>query len=205
MGSVGADAAVVITPSYFKAKMNSAALQEHFTAVADHSIIPIILYSVPANTTLDMDPNCVADLSRHTNIIGIKDSGGDITKIGKMVHDTKGRGFQILAGSASFLLAAYQIGAVGGICALANALPKEVCHLEQLIREGGNRLEEAKELQHRLIGPNGAVTKIYGVPGLKTAMEWFGLYGGPTRRPLLDISPEEKQKLKAAFANNGFL
>ena len=98
MAEAGADAAVVITPSYFKAKMNSAALKAHFTAVADNSAIPVILYSVPANTTLDMDPGAVADLAGHPNIIGIKDSGGDIAKIGKMVHDTKGQVRQFPAG-----------------------------------------------------------------------------------------------------------
>ena len=204
MADAGADAAVVITPCYFKAKMSSpAALKAHFTAVADSAKIPVILYSVPANTAVDMDPDTVADLSQHPNIIGIKDSGGDIAKIGKMVHDTRDQDFQVLAGSAGFLLASFHVGAAGGICALANALPREVCELERLYRDGD--LEGARALQHRLIAPNGAVTKTFGVPGLKTAMEWFGFHGGPTRRPLMPISNEEERKLRAVFTSNGFL
>ena len=120
------DAAVVITPFYFKAKMSAIALEEHFTAVADVSSIPIILYSVPANTGIDLAVDVITRLARHPNIIGIKDSGGDITKIGQIVADTVGDDFQVLAGSASFLLPALAIGAVGGICALANVLPQQV-------------------------------------------------------------------------------
>ena len=203
MAKAGADAAVVITPSYFKAKMNNSALIQHFEAVADASPIPVILYSVPANTTLDLAPEAVAKLSGHPNIIGMKDSGGDITKMGKMVHETKTQEFQLLAGSAGFLLSSLTVGAVGAISALANALPNEVCQLQALYQTGD--LEQARDLQHRLIGPNGAVTKVHGVAGLKTAMEWFGFYGGPTRKPLLPLNEAEVTFLRASFQKETFL
>jgi len=80
MAEAGADAAVVITPCYFKNRMTNEALVSHFTAVADKSSIPIILYSVPANTGLDLSVEVVSKLAKHSNIIGIKDSGGDVTK-----------------------------------------------------------------------------------------------------------------------------
>ncbi len=126
MAAAGADAAVVITPSYFKAKMSGPALEQHFRAVADASPVPVVLYSVPANTAIDLAADSVARLSRHPNIIGVKDSGGDVAKIGEMVAATEGEDFQVLAGSASFLLPALTVGAVGGICALANVLPAQV-------------------------------------------------------------------------------
>jgi len=118
------------------------------------------------------------------------------------VHLTKGEGFQLIAGSASFLLPALTVGAVGGICALANALPGQVCALQQLFSEG--KWDEARQLQHRLIAPNNAVTKQFGVPGLKAAMEWFGFYGGPTRRPLLPLTEGEVKALEASFTSNQF-
>ena len=65
--------------------------------------------------------------------------------------------------------------------------------------------EEAMKLQHRLIAPNGAVTKKFGVPGLKQAMEWVGFYGGPSRKPLLDLHEPEKAALRKTFSSNGFL
>jgi 4-hydroxy-2-oxoglutarate aldolase len=112
---------------------------------------------------------------------------------------------QILAGSASFLLSALHVGAVGGICALANALPNQVCRLQELYRQGDSARAEASELQRRLVGPNAAVTKTFGVAGMKTAMDLYGFYGGPTRRPLLPLEADEKEKLRVAFKSSGFL
>lgn len=202
MAEAGADVAVVVTPSYFKAKMTGPVLEAHFRAVADSSPIPVVLYSVPANTGIDLPVEVVVRLASHPNIVGMKESGGDVTKIGQMVHLTKDQDFQVLAGSAGFLLPSLTVGAVGGICALANSLPGPICQLQQLWTEG--RMEEARELQHRLIAPNSAVTKQFGVPGLKETMEWFGYYGGPTRKPLLPLEPAESKGLEKAFSANGF-
>jgi 4-hydroxy-2-oxoglutarate aldolase len=109
MAEAGADVAVVITPCYYKAKMTGAALEQHFTAVADASPVPVVLYSVPANTAIDLAVGSVARLAAHPNIIGMKESGGDVAKIGEMVHLTKQHGFQLLAGSASFLMPALSV------------------------------------------------------------------------------------------------
>ncbi|XP_022094444.1 4-hydroxy-2-oxoglutarate aldolase, mitochondrial-like [Acanthaster planci] len=203
MGEAGADALLVITPFYFKNMMTSEALINHFTKVADNSPVPVVLYSVPANTGLDLPVEVAVELSKHPNIIGMKESGGDVTKIGLIVHRTKNSNFQMLAGSAGFFLQSLSVGAVGGVCALANVLGREVCQVQQLFNEG--KMEEAMELQHRLIEPNSGVTKGFGVPGLKTAMEWFGLYGGPVRAPLLPLTEAQKVRLRELFTRNGFL
>nr|XP_058910746.1 4-hydroxy-2-oxoglutarate aldolase, mitochondrial isoform X18 [Kogia breviceps] len=154
MAQVGADAAMVVTPCYYHGRMNSAALIHHYTKVADLSPIPVVLYSVPANTGLDLPVDAVVTLSKHPNIVGIKDSGGDVTRIGLIVHKTRSQDFQVLAGSAGFLLASYAVGAVGGVCALANVLGAQVCQLERLCLTG--QWEDAQKLQHRLIEPNTA-------------------------------------------------
>ena len=182
--------------------MTGAALESHYLTVAEASPIPVLLYSVPANTTLDLPLDTVLRLSSHKNIIGIKESGGDITKIASMIHGTRGENFQVIAGSASFLLASLYLGAVGGICALANVLPGPVCQLVSLFTEG--RHEEARALQYRLIAPNGAVTKQFGVSGLKQSMDWAGYYGGPTRSPLQPLSQLQTQLLSTAFQSAGF-
>ncbi|OBS65147.1 hypothetical protein A6R68_06307, partial [Neotoma lepida] len=171
--------------------------------VADLSPIPVVLYSVPANTGLDLPVDAVVTLSQHPNIIGIKDSGGDVTKIGLMVHKTSKQDFQVLAGSVGFLLASYAVGAVGGICSLANVLGAQVCQLERLCLTG--QWEAAQTLQHRLIEPNTAVTRRFGIPGLKKTMDWFGYYGGPCRAPLQELSPTEEEALRLDFSNNGWL
>ncbi|NWR64492.1 HOGA1 protein, partial [Bucorvus abyssinicus] len=203
MAEAGADVALVVTPCYYRGSMTSTALVQHYTEVADASPIPVVLYSVPANTGLDLPLEAVLTLAQHPNIVGIKDSGGDITRMGLMVHKTRQEDFQVLVGSASFLLASYALGASGGVCALANVLGAPLCQLDHLCREG--RWQEARDLQHRLIEPNTAITRQFGIPGLKKAMEWFGYYGGPCRAPLAPLSPAEVEKLRSTFSTNGWL
>ncbi|NXT28091.1 HOGA1 protein, partial [Syrrhaptes paradoxus] len=203
MAEAGANVALVVTPCYYRGSMTSAALVQHYSEVADASPLPIVLYSVPANTGLDLPLEAVLTLAQHPNIIGIKDSGGDITRIGLMVHKTQQEDFQVLAGSAGFLLASYALGASGGICALANVLGAPLCQLDRLCRDG--RWQEARSLQHRLIEPNAAVTRRFGIPGLKKAMEWFGYYGGPCRAPLAPLSPLQVEELRGTFSANGWL
>ncbi|XP_059890327.1 4-hydroxy-2-oxoglutarate aldolase, mitochondrial isoform X1 [Delphinus delphis] len=203
MAQVGADAAMVVTPCYYHGRMNSAALIHHYTKVADLSPIPVVLYSVPANTGLDLPVDAVVTLSQHPNIVGIKDSGGDVTRIGLIVHKTRRQDFQVLAGSAGFLLASYAVGAVGGVCALANVLGAQVCQLERLCLTG--QWEDAQKLQHRLIEPNTAVTRRFGIPGLKKTMDWFGYYGGPCRAPLQELSAAQEEALRLDFTSNGWL
>ncbi|NXG44425.1 HOGA1 protein, partial [Psilopogon haemacephalus] len=203
MAEAGADVALVVTPYYYRGAMTSTALVQHYTEVADASPIPVVLYSVPANTGLDLPLEAVLILAQHPNIVGIKDSGGDISRMGLMVHKTWQEDFQVLAGSASFLLASYVLGASGGVCALANVLGDALCQLDHLCREGC--WQEARDLQHRLIEPNMAVTRRFGIPGLKKAMEWFGYYGGPCRTPLAPLSPAQVEELRSAFSTNGWL
>lgn len=203
MAEAGAEAVLVVTPCYYKGRMNSPALIHHYTEVADASPVPVILYSVPANTGLDLPVDAVVTLAEHPNIIGIKDSGGDVTRMGLIIHKTRHLGFQVLSGSAGFLLAGYSVGAVGGVCALANVLGPQLCELERLCV--GGRWKEARELQYRLIEPNAAVTRRFGIPGLKRAMDWFGYHGGHCRSPLLPLTDQEQKDLRTVFTDNGWL
>ncbi|XP_010143795.1 PREDICTED: 4-hydroxy-2-oxoglutarate aldolase, mitochondrial, partial [Buceros rhinoceros silvestris] len=98
MAEAGADVALVVTPCYYRGSMTSTALVQHYTEVADASPIPVVLYSVPANTGLDLPLEAVLTLAQHPNVVGIKDSGGDITRMGLMVHKTRQEDFQVLAG-----------------------------------------------------------------------------------------------------------
>lgn len=203
MAQVGADAVMVVTPFYYRGRMNSAALIHHYTKVADLSPIPVVLYSIPANTGLEIPVDAVVTLSQHPNIVGMKDSGGDVTRIALIVHKTRHQDFQVLAGSVGFLLASYALGAVGGVCALANVLGAQVCQLERLCLTG--QWEAAQKLQLRLLEPNAAVTRRFGIPGLKKAMDWLGYYGGPCRAPLQGLSPADEEALRVDFSSNGWL
>ncbi len=198
--SSGADVALVITPSYYKSKMSEAALSAFYKEVGDISPIPVILYNMPACTGIDLSVSIVVSLADHPNIIGIKDSSGNVTKMGEIVQRVP-TDFQVLAGSAGFLLPALSIGADGGILALANIAPAQCIQIHQLFIEG--RWKEAKLLQTSLISLNNAITRIGSVPALKCAMDHLGLYGGPVRGPLLPASTEEVQKVQALLKEAG--
>lgn len=204
MAKNGADVALVITPFYYKSGVTQSGLAKHYEAVADSSPIPVLIYNVTVNTGLDLPVETILRLSNHKNIIGMKDSNGDIAKLANVIFRTKAvpGGFQVLAGSASFLLPAYSIGCVGGVCALANVLGDEVCKVQELF--DAKLLDEAKILQQRLVAPNIAVTKRFGVPGLKAALDAFGYYGGKTRLPLEELDSDSKSGLLHIFQNSGF-
>lgn len=203
MADAGADCVLVLPPSYFKSSMTGAAMKKHFIAVADASPVPIVLYNMPANTGLDIPPDVCIDCANHANIIGLKDSGGDITRISSIIYQTKGKGFEVLAGSAGFLYPALACGAAGGVCAYANIAGEECCQLVELFNAGKHA--EARALNHKLIGANAAVTRKMGVPALKVAMEWLGYYGGPTRAPLLPLTEAQTQELRKDLENSGLL
>jgi len=202
MAEAGADAVIVVTPSYYKRLMSTAALENHYRQVADVSPVPIILYSVPANTGIDLQLETVVRLADHPKVVGIKDSGGSVAKIGAMVHETPDC-FQVLAGSAGFLLGALAVGAVGAIAALANIAGPELVEMLTQFRAGN--LAHAQAIQQRLIEVNTAVTTHFGVPGLKAAMDIMGYYGGPVRSPLLPLSDEERGTLRRVLEKAGLI
>jgi 4-hydroxy-2-oxoglutarate aldolase len=199
---LGANAALVTPPHYYRPKMDTASLERHYFALADASPIPILLYNMPAYTGIDLSAAQIVRLAEHPNIVGLKDSSGHLPKIGAVIAGTP-EGFQVLAGSASFLYPAMVLGAVGGVCALANVAPRECCRLADLVNAGDHAA--ARELQLRLIAPNAAVTSRFGVPGLKQALDWCGYYGGPVRSPLGPLAEGEKTELRRVLAEGGLI
>ncbi len=197
---IGADAALVITPHFYPLKPEQ--LLRYYHTIADASPIPVVLYNVPKFTHTDMDADTIARIAAHPNIIGIKDSGGNITKIGDTIRQA-GAGFQVLAGSAGFLFASLALGAVGGVVALANVAPQQAIDIYQLYRD--HAWTEAAALQRKMIPTNTAVTARYGVPGLKAALDMLGWYGGPVRPPLTDLPAGERDALCEVLAESELL
>lgn len=191
---IGADAALIITPHFYGGKMTDEALTHHYFSVADASPIPVLVYNVPKFTHIDLDAQTVARMAEHPNIIGIKDSGGNITKLGDIVRLT-GNDFQVLAGSAGFFFPGLVMGAAGGIMAMANIAPQQAIDIYDLFKKG--QLNEATELQRRMIPVNAAVTARFGIAGLKAALDMLGYYGGPVRPPLLELKQNEKEQLRS--------
>jgi 4-hydroxy-2-oxoglutarate aldolase len=191
---IGADAVLVLPPHYYKGRMTTEALRKHFHSIADALNIPVILYNMPGCTGLDMDVSTVAAIADHPNIVGLKDSGGNVAKLGAL-HQLLGDDFQILAGSASFLLPALSVGAIGGVVALANIEPAQCLAIRELALAGD--WSQAREIQVRLIEANTAVTSRFGVAGLKAAMNMIGLPNSFVRPPLLDLKDPDIGQLKS--------
>jgi 4-hydroxy-2-oxoglutarate aldolase len=197
---LGADYALVGTPCYFKARMTDDALFAHFWTVADKSSIPILLYNVPQFTGVNMSASLITRLSAHENIAGIKESSANIALQAEVRRRAPQR-FKLLVGSAPTLLASMIHGACGGIVAIACALPKLTVDLYLAFASGHWKL--AAELQERLSPPAAAVTTMFGVPGLKAAMNLTGFHGGEPRLPLLPLGSREREVLCSIFRAAG--
>ena len=178
---LGASAVLVLPPHYFKGNMKEPALSAYFTDVADACPIPVMLYNMPANTGINLSAALVAGLSKHPNIVGIKDTSGDIVQLTEIVRDTDDD-FAVFAGNAGYLLPALAVGARGATLALANILPEDCCRLVNLVKDG--KIMEARELQLKMLQINHLVTRGIGVPALKAAADLLGYQGGIPRRPL---------------------
>ena len=191
---IGVHAALVVTPHYYAGRMREAALMKHFSELADHSPIPILLYNVPKFTHINMAADFVIRISEHPNIIGLKDSSGNIIQLAEILNGIS-KDFNVLVGTAGVLFSGLTIGCVGGISALANVAPEACVKIFDLVKAGD--LDAARELQLKMIPVNQAVTAIYGVPGLKAAMDMRGYFGGDPRLPLLPSSEQERSEIEA--------
>ena len=198
----GADVAMVVTPNYFDGKMTPDALVHHYQAVADASPIPIALYNMPKFTHVDMDAATIARAARHPNIVGVKDSSGNVAKLADVVR-LAGPDFQVLAGTAGIFFAGLALGAVGGVLALATIAPQRAIDIQRLFKAG--QWDEAADLQRRMIPVNAAVTARFGIAGLKAALDMLGYYGGPVRSPLLGLGEEEREVLRGVLVEGGVL
>jgi 4-hydroxy-2-oxoglutarate aldolase len=190
---LGANAALVVTPHYFGGKMSSIALENHFAQVADKVPIPIMIYSVPKFTHLEMTADSIIKLSKHPNIIGIKESSGNVGFLGELINRVDVN-FNLVVGTASALFGALTLGCVGGILALANLAPEKCVEIFRLVEKGDAKA--AKKLQLKMIPVNKAVTTTYGISGLKAAMDLLGYFGGAPRLPLLPISQKDRSRIE---------
>ena len=189
----GAEAVLVITPHYYRSAITQDALVKHYDAVADASPVPIILYSMPDLTGINIEPETAARLSEHQNIIGIKDSSADIAKLAetaRLVPDE----FAVMIGNGTVLREALLAGARGAILAVGCVVPDFCIEIYRAVQAGEN--DRASALQQKLTPLARAVTTRYGVGGLKSAMEIAGLVGGAVRAPLQ--RPDEAARAEIA-------
>ena len=198
----GADYALILTPSFYKSEMKPAAYVKYFFAVADKTNIPVIIYNVPKFTGVDIEAETVAQLAKHPNIVGIKNSAENLRQTAELVSMT-GKSFSTITGTGSVLYTSLTVGAVGGILALANIAPNECVKIQKLVEEGNH--SDAVKLQQKMLPVNKAITAKYGVAGLKAALDMLGYFGGEPRLPLSPLHDSDKELLKNILTEAGLL
>jgi len=194
---IGYDAALVKTPYYYKPSYKPEVYVAHYRRVADESPIPVFLYSVPQFTGVALESSEVILLAQHSNIIGIKESSGNVQRVAEIIAGTP-PAFQVLVGAAPTVYPSQVLGARGAILALASALPEKCVALFELVRKGHH--EKARELQSVLARASKVILSETGIAGLKHVMDQRGYRGGLPRLPLLPLQQEQKKRLNEFVA-----
>ncbi|MGB8952783.1 MAG: dihydrodipicolinate synthase family protein [Candidatus Aminicenantales bacterium] len=202
MADLGVDAALVRPPSYYKSKMNRDVLKRHYLTLADQSKIPLIIYNIPQNTGISLESRLIVELSAHPNIAGLKESAGNLAFLGEVIPQVR-EDFSYLLGAGSVFLPGLILGASGSILALADAVPGLCVKVHRLFLEG--KFNEASRLQLDLIPLNKAIIEVYGIPGLKYALDLQDYYGGLCRQPFLPLEEKGKKEIEGLLRNLGLI
>jgi 4-hydroxy-2-oxoglutarate aldolase len=198
VADAGADGVLVQPPAYYRPSMTPDALRDHYAAVADASPVPVILYQVPPRFSgVELPAGLVHELAKHPNVVGIKDSTGDLKTLAALV-DACGRNAQVLAGSGAVLYGSLEAGAAGGILAVSLLAPAECAALFQAFAE--ERFADAGRIQERLAPLHRAIVAEMGNPGIKAALDELGMHGGAPRPPLKPLRDRERPKVREALA-----
>lgn len=188
MSSIGVTAVSVITP--FLISISQEELYVHYERIAKECSLPIILYNIPSNTRINIEPETVQKLSKLDKIIGIKDSSGNLENMKEYLELTKSEDFSVLVGSDSRILEALQLGATGAVAATSNVLTNTDVGIYQAYREGN--IEKAEQLQ-KSIDEYRRILKLGSVPSvLKHTLNLIGQEVGNPFPPVLPVTDKEK-------------
>jgi 4-hydroxy-2-oxoglutarate aldolase len=192
----GADAVLILTPNYFKSRMTSETLIAHYRSLADQLRRPVIIYNIPPFTGVRMESRALATLARHPNIIGLKESSGDLQYL-KSVLRAVPQEFRVMTGAAQIILEALKAGSAGGILGQSNYVPQICLGLYEAFSRGQMKL--AGDLQQRLMPLVQRINTPYGVSGIKAALDMCGYAGGNPRPPLLPVNPAARRVIQSAL------
>jgi 4-hydroxy-2-oxoglutarate aldolase len=189
----GADAVLVVAPHYYSSSMNLEALRTHYRAVADGSPVPVLFYNIPKYMHFALPPELVGELAKHPNVIGIKDSSGNIDML-KGFLAAQSDSFSVLTGNGSNFVQSLEAGARGGILAVSLFAPALSLQMWDSFQKGD--VAAANEAQVVMKPLAVEIVAGFGVPGVKTAYDVAGLKGGSVRRPLVDLDEKAEQRVR---------
>lgn len=202
VAQMGFDYVSVLTPHYFAKYLDGRTLLRHYERIAEEVASPVLLYNAPQFAGgVQIPPRTVVELSKHVNIVGIKDSSpaGPARFMADLDPEDD---FSVLAGSVNTFYSSLHLGAAGAVLSLANVVPNRCVELYDLFMQGN--YEQARELSNLLIRLNQVISGTWGVAGVKTAMDLIGLKGGRPREPLMPITAEGVALIRQALINEGF-
>lgn len=202
LADLGADAALVLTPSYYRDLLAPEAMRRHFEAVAEASPIPILIYNVPRFTGVNLPSDVVVNLAQHPNIIGMKDSSGNLGQLVELREKAPSH-FQLIIGTDSVFLGGLAHGVRSAILAVANVAPRGCVELFNAVED--EKWDVAQALANRLAPVGRAVASRFGVPGLKAALDELGYFGGDPRPPLLPASEKVREEIRLILQQAGLL
>jgi 4-hydroxy-2-oxoglutarate aldolase len=198
--ALGADAFLIAPPPYFGAYLSAGAMADHYSQIADESPAPILIYHIPKYTKVVLEPALVAELVRHPNIAGLKDSSGDIKRFADYTGAC-GRDCALFVGNGALLYTALELGAAGGILAIGQIVPQLCAEIISAFRAGAAR--RAGELQERVSPMHKEIVARHGAVGVKVALDQIGYYGGPPRRPLVSLSAKDQEQVARVMQEGG--
>ena len=196
----GADAAVVVTPFYYKKILFDEHLAAHYRRIADASPIPVLIYLIPQFSGVYMMPETISELADHPNIIGLKESSGDLESLRQLFTELGEKEFSVMLGAPPLLTEGLTLGATGGIFAVASLAPRACCEALRAFKWG--ELERAENIKSRIA----TLAKAVAAPGvgwLKAAQDMCGMYGFLPRSPLPAPDESERQAIEQAILESG--
>jgi 4-hydroxy-2-oxoglutarate aldolase len=193
----GADAVLVVAPHYYSNAMTPESLRQHYERVADESPLPVLLYNIPKYMHFALSADLVAALARHGNIIGIKDSSGDLEMLRGFIA-AQSDSFTVITGSGSGLHAGLEAGARGGILAVSLFAAPLALEVFTTVRDNGPT-GRAVTAQAKLAPMANVIVAKLGVPGVKAALTHVGRSGGVPRLPLLALNAAQQAEMVAAL------
>jgi len=202
VAKAGADAVLVRPPSYYRGRMDPDTVRLHYEAVADAVPLPVVLYNVPKFVPVELTAGLLAELGAHPNVVGIKDSSGDLKLLGAFL-DAAPPGCAVLVGAGSHIYAALEMGAAGGIVAVGCFAPRLAAEVYVRFRAG--EMGPAGAAQGKISGPNKTIVGQLGVPGIKHAVGLLGYYGGRPRSPLPPLSEHDEDRVRTLMQESGLL
>jgi len=199
---IGVDGLLIAPPYYFKPNVRE--LFAHYSRIAYEVEAPILLYNVPKFTTINIDIDVVEKLvEEHSNIVGIKDSGGSIGRVAELIRRVGGK-ISILAGTADLMYPSWVLGAHGAVVAVANVAPRLCVELYNAFRE--QRYQRARRLQLMINYLNEVVVKKYNqISAIKEAMRMCGLEVGYPRMPALPLDEKALEDIEKTLIEIGLI